>query len=86
MRVCVCVCVCVCVYSIPRPYFSIKKLMFDTNDICVSIIPMYVFTNLSTRAGCDTRSVFKRSLPNYLPIDGGKLIGFIPFPTVLVLC
>ena len=26
------------------------------------------------------------SLPNYLPIAGGRIIGFIPFPRVLVLC
>ena len=25
------------------------------------------------------------SLPYYLPIAGGRIIGFIPFPTVLVL-
>ena len=28
----------------------------------------------------------KPSLPNYLPIAGGRIIGFIPFPRVLVLC
>ena len=26
------------------------------------------------------------SLSNYLPIAGGRIIGFIPFPRVLVLC
>ena len=26
------------------------------------------------------------SLSYYLPIDGGRIIGFIPFPKVLVLC
>ena len=26
------------------------------------------------------------SLPYYLPIAGGRIIGFIPFPIVLVLC
>ncbi len=26
------------------------------------------------------------SLLNYLPIAGGRIIGFIPFPKVLVLC
>ena len=68
-----------------------------------------IFTNPSSRAGYDTRSVIKRSLtglnseysfsltscltkaeePNlsyYLPIAGGRIIGFIPFPRVLVLC
>ena len=62
-----------------------------------------IFTNPSTRAGYDIRSIFKRSLtglnsefsfsqincltkaeepslPYYLPIAGGRIIGFIPFP------
>ena len=61
--------------------------------------------NPSTRAGYDTRSIFKRSLTGfnsefsfslisyltkaeepslsyYLPIAGGRIIGFIPFPGV----
>ena len=68
-----------------------------------------IFTNPSTRAGYDTRSIFKWSLTGlnsefsfsltswftkaeelslsyYLPIAGGRIIGFIPFPRVLVLC
>ena len=68
-----------------------------------------IFTNPSAWAGCDTRSIFKRSLkalnsefsfssticltkadepclPYYLPISWGRIIGFIPFPRVLVLC
>ena len=68
-----------------------------------------LFTNPSTRAGYDTRSIFKRSLTGfnsefsfsytscltkaeepslsyYLPIAGGRIIGFICFPRVLVLC
>ena len=28
----------------------------------------------------------KPSLPHYLPIAGGRIIGFVPFPRVLVLC
>ena len=28
----------------------------------------------------------EHSLPYYLPIAGGRIIGFIPFPRVLVLC
>ena len=57
-----------------------------------------IFTNPSARAGYDTRLIFKRSLtglssqaeepslPYYLPIAGGRIIRFIPFPRVLVLC
>ena len=67
---------------------------------------MYVFTNLSTQAGCYTRSILKWSLTGlnsefslsltgcltkgkepsllyYLPIAGGRIIEFIPFPKVL---
>ena len=72
-------------------------------------ISVIIFTNISARAGYDTRSIFKRSLtglnsefsfsytscltkaeepspPYYLPIAGGRIIGFIPFPRVLELC
>ena len=71
-----------------------------------------VFTylpNPSARAGCDTRSIFKRSLAGlnlefffsktnchtkdeepslsyYLPRAGRRIIGLIPFPSVLRLC
>ena len=63
-------------------------------------IQLYIFTNPSTRAGYDTRLLFKQSLTgwnsefsfltswltkaeefslsNYLPIAGGRIIGFIP--------
>ena len=34
---------------------------------------------------CLTRTE-EHSLPYYLPIAGGRIIGFIPFPRVLVLC
>ena len=34
---------------------------------------------------CLTKAA-KPSLPYYLPIAGGRIIGFIPFPRVLVLC
>ena len=70
---------------------------------------MYVFTNFSAWAGCDTRSVFKRSLTglnsefffsltdcqtkakelslcHYLLIAGGRIVGFISFLRVLVVC
>ena len=71
-------------------------------------VPFTLFTNPSTRAGYDTRSIFKRSLTGfnsefsfsltscltkaeelslsyYLPIAGWRIIGFIPFPRVIVL-
>ena len=66
------------------------------NDLCC----IFIFTNPSTQAGYDTRSIFKQCLtclnsefskaeephlPYYLPIAGGRIIGFIPYPRVLVL-
>ena len=36
-------------------------------------------------AGCHTKSK-EPSLLYYLPITGGRMVGFIPFPRVLVLC
>ena len=78
----------------------VKKDDFIT-DVLLFI---FIFTNPSARAGCDTRSIFKRSLtglnsefsfswtscltkveepslPDYLSITGGRIIGFIPFPS-----
>ena len=66
---------------------------------CLLLICVILFTNPSARAGYDTRSIFKRSLTgmnsefsfsepslSYLPIAGGRIIGLIPFPRVLVQC
>ena len=38
-----------------------------------------------SKTSCLTK-VEEPSLPYYLPITGGRIIGFIPFPRVLVLC
>ena len=38
-----------------------------------------------SKASCLTRTE-EPSLPYYLPIAGGRIIGFIPFPRVLMLC
>ena len=47
-------------------------------------------TGLNSKFSFSLTSCFTKaeepSLPNYLPITGGKIIGFIPFPRVLVLC
>ena len=37
-----------------------------------------------SKASCLTKAE-ESSFPNYLPIPGGRIIGFIPFPRVLVL-
>ena len=38
-----------------------------------------------SKTSCLTKATEEPSLP-YLPIAGGRIIGFIPFPRVLVLC
>ena len=48
------------------------------------------FTGLNSefsfsKTSCLTKAE-EPSLPYYLPIAGGRIIGFIPFPRVLVLC
>ena len=92
-------------------------LIFNKFDCGLPLFPMmgniyiiiFIFTNPSTQAGYDTRSIFKRSLtgwnsefsfsytscptkaeefslPYNLPVAGGRIVGFIPFLRVLVLC
>ena len=65
-----------------------------------NVVNIIIFTNPSARAGYDTRSIFKRSLTSFpsprlvtslrwknpVCLVGGRIIGFIPFPRVLVLC
>ena len=59
------------------------------------LIYIYIYTHPSAQAGCDTRSIFKRSLtglnselpkqvslPYYLLIVRGRIIGIIPFPRI----
>ena len=71
-------------------YSSIKLMRKNSyQKITITAIQIiYIYTNVSTRAGCNTRSTKAKenSLPYYLPIAGGRIIGFIPFPRVLVLC
>ena len=73
------------------------------------LLAIHIYPPPNTRAGHDTRLIFKWSLTGlnsefsfsktsfltkdeepslsyYLPIAGGRIIGFIPFPRVLVLC
>ena len=38
-----------------------------------------------SKTSCLTKAE-EPTLPFYLPIAGGRIIGFIPFPRVLVLC
>ena len=73
---CVCTCVCVCVYIFTNPSTWVG---YDTRSI---------FKRSLT--GFNSEFSFSKaeepSLPYYLPIAGGRIIGFIPFPRILVLC
>ena len=77
---CVCVCVCVCVYSTPlheqdaTPQFLCRVLhrLLKHSDFFFS------------KTGCLIRTQ-DSSLPNYLPIPGWRIAGFIPFQRVLAL-
>ena len=101
---------CLCIYLFMHMYAAIQQQYFENKvweiyfykEVCSFVhwsSYIIIFTNLSARAGYDTRSIFKRSLtgfnsefsfspspPYYLPIlAGGRIFGFIPFPRVLVL-
>ena len=91
---------CICIYIYIYTYILD---MYVWVFICQHM-HVYVFTNPSAPAGCNTRSIFKWSLPRSnsefsfsktscltsssynIPIAGGRITGFIPFPRVLELC
>ena len=52
-------------------------------SICYSLTGLN--SEFSFLTSCPTKAE-EHSLPYYLPIVGGRIIGFIPFPRVLVLC
>ena len=57
---------------------------YDTRSIFKRILTG-LNSELSFLTSCLTKAE-ELSLPYYLPIAGGRIIGFIPFPRVLVLC
>ena len=95
-------------YSFSCLFFASKEINTFLN-IEITWFFKYIYTKPCARAGCGTRSVFKRiitdlssefsfsstccltkdkelSLHYCLPIVGARIIGFIPFPRVLVQC
>ena len=106
-----------CLIQIITLYNERRKIVVQTMNFCEIFLSGFIslfneisiFSNLSARAGYNTRSICKRnltglhsefsfsktncltkaeetSLPYYLPIAGRRIIGFIPFPRVLVIC
>ena len=64
--------------------FRSGRIWHKVNDFKRSL------TGLNSESSFSYTSCFIKaeepSLPYYLPIAGGRIIGFIPFPRVLVLC
>ena len=62
-----------------------RRAGYDTRSIfkrsLTGLNPEFSFSKTS----CLTKAE-EPSLPYYLPIAGGRMIGFIPFPWVLELC
>ena len=79
LYVCVCVCMYVCVrVCLPIPPHHIR---LNLCGILTGLNPEFSFS----KASCHTKAK-EPSLPLNLPIAGGRIIGFIPFPRLLVLC
>ena len=76
MCVCVCVCVCVCAWYLPTPPLE--------QDMTQGQFFKRSLTGLKSEFSFSKAQ--EPSLPYYLPIAGGRIIGFIGFPRVLVLC
>ena len=62
-----------------QPLRSVTRSIFKQS--LTGLISEFSFSSTS----CLTKAE-EPSLPYYLPIAGGRIIGFIPFPRVLVLC
>ena len=93
---CVYMCMCVCVlFKFVQMNIKLESIYIFTNP---SARAGYDTRSISERSLTGLNSQFsfsqtsclnkaeESSLPDYLPIAGGRIIGFIPFPRVLVLC
>ena len=58
---------------------------YDTKSIFKWSLTSFNSEFSFSKTSCLTKAE-EPSLPYYLPIAGGRIIGFIPFPRVLVLC
>ena len=87
-------CVCVCVlsvvlmlnwdWSIFTQLLSLGRIWHKVNFLKRSLTGLNSEFSFS-KTSCLTKAE-EPSLPYYLPIAGGRIIGSIPFPRVLVLC
>ena len=67
---------------LPSPFAWVE---WETKAICKQSLTGLNSEFAFSLTGCQTK-VKEPSLPYYLSIAGGRVIGFIPFPKVLVLC
>ena len=61
------------------------RVRYDTRSILTRSLTG-LNSEFSFSYTCCLTKTEEPSLPYYLPIAGGRIIGFIPFPSVLVLC
>ena len=78
------VCVLMCVYLSYLPNPS-ALAGYDTRSVLKRSLTGLNSEFSFSLTSCLTKAE-EPSLPYYLPIVGGRIIGFIPFPRVLVLC
>ena len=62
---------------LPNPLYDTRSI-FKWSLTCLN-------SEFSFLSGCHTK-VKESSLPNYLPINGGRIVEFIPVPKVLTQC
>ena len=67
---------------LPNPY---ARAGYDTRSIFKRSLTGFNSEFSFSKTSCFTKEE-EPNLPYYLPIAGGRIIGFIPFPRVLVLC
>ena len=92
--ICVCVCVCVIINTIQLLQWRILIYIFTNPSTRAGYDTWSIFKQSLTGLNLEfsfsyTSHLTKAeepSLPHYLPIAGGRIIGFIPFPRVLMLC
>ena len=79
----------------PSGYTPVRAVCPDTPSSSCLLIKMWQLTKAPGVTRNEpkihvicyiTTKAEEPSLPNYLPLAGGKIIGFIPFPSALVLC
>ena len=80
--ICVCVCVCVCLFVCFYQPLHANRMWHKVSTLSKSLQVWIQFS--FTETGRYTK-VTEPNLPYYLPIDGGRIVEFILFPTVLIL-